>query len=130
MSNKWSNKNFFKALQNALNGILYVIKNEKNIKIELIFAILAIIASIILKLNIIEFSIIIFVIFFVLFAECINTAIENTVDLYTQEYNEKAKIAKDIAAGGVILASILSIIIGILIFLPKILEIYVNWRKI
>lgn len=123
MSNKWSNKNFFEALKNSLNGICYVIKNEKNIKIELIFAILAILASIVLKLNSVEWSIIILVIFLVLFAECINTSLETIVDMYTEEYNEKAKIAKDIAAGAVTLVSLLSVIIGIVIFLPKILEI-------
>ena len=121
MSDKWENKNFFESLKNSLNGIKYVIKNEKNIKIELIFAILAIIFSIILKISFIEFSIIILIIFLVLFAECINTSIEKIVDMYTEEYNEKAKIAKDVAAGAVTLLSFASIIIGISIFLPKVL---------
>lgn len=123
MENKWKNKNFFDALKNSLNGIAYLIKNEKNIKIELIFAILAIIASIVLKINLLELALIVFAIFIVLFAECINTVLENVVDLCTEEYNEKAKIAKDVAAGSVLIVSILSVIIGILIFLPKIIEI-------
>lgn len=121
MSSKWGNKNFFEALKNSLNGIKYVIKNEKNIRIELIFAILAIFVSIILKISFTEFSIIVLVIFLVLFAECINTSLENLVDMYTEEYNEKAKIIKDVSAGAVTLLSCASVIIGILIFLPKIL---------
>lgn len=121
MPNKWENKNFLEALKNSLNGIKYVIKNEKNIKIELVFAILAILVSFILKINFTEMSIIALVIFLVLFAEFLNTTLENLVDLYTEEYNEKARIIKDISAGAVTLVSCASIIIGILIFLPKIL---------
>ena len=121
MKDKWKNKNFFEALKNALNGVKYTIKNENNIKVELIFAIFAIITSIVLKINIIEMVIIILIVFLVFFAEFINTTIENIVDLCTEEYNEKAKIAKDIAAGAVLIVSILSVIIGVLIFLPKIL---------
>lgn len=121
MSNKWGNKNFFIALINSLNGIKYVIKNEKNIKIELVFAILAILLSIFLRLDLKEFFIILIVIFLVIFAEFINTAIETIVDMYTEEYNEKAKIAKDVASGAVLLLSVLSVIIGCFIFLPKIL---------
>lgn len=123
MLNKWKSKNFFDALKNSINGIFYVIKNEKNMKIELVFAILAIITSFFLKINAIEFIIILFVIFFVLFAEFINSAIEKVVDLYTLEYNETAKIAKDISAGAVTIVSFLSIIIGVIIFLPKIINI-------
>lgn len=123
MLNKWKSKNFFDALKNSINGIFYVIKNEKNMKIELVFAILAIITSFFLKINSIEFIIILFVIFFVLFAEFINSAIEKVVDLYTLEYNETAKIAKDISAGAVTIVSFLSIIIGVIIFLPKIINI-------
>lgn len=121
MENKWKNKNFFIALKNALNGIWYSLKNGKNLKIQLVFAILAIIASYILKVSLIEFAIIIIVIFLVIFAEIMNTAIETVVDMYTQNFNEKAKIAKDVAAGGVTICAILSVIIGIIVFLPKII---------
>lgn len=122
MKNKWRNKNFFNALKNALNGMCYTIKNENNIKIQLVIAIVVIIMSIIFKISIIEACIIIITIFFVLFAEFVNTAIEATVDLYTEEYNEKAKIAKDVAAAGVTLSAISSVIVGVLIFLPKIIK--------
>ncbi len=122
MENRWKNKNFFEAFINALNGILYVIKKEKNIKIELVFALLAIIASMVLKLNLVEIAIIVLTIFLVFFSEFINTSLEIAINLYTEEYNEKAKIVKDISAGAVLLVSIASVIIGILIFLPKILN--------
>ena len=123
MENKWKNKNFFIALKNALNGIKYVFITQRNMKIQLCFAIIATVMAIILKCNHIEFCIIILVIFFVLFAELINTAIEKSIDVYTEEYNENAKVAKDIAAGAVTLTSTAAVLIGAIIFLPKILNI-------
>lgn len=123
MDNNWKNPNFFTALKNALNGIKYNIKTSRNFKIQLIFAILAIALSILFKLSTIECAIIVLTIFIVLISEMINTAIETAIDMYTDQYNDKAKIAKDVAAGGVTISALASIIIGILIFLPKILEV-------
>lgn len=124
MENKWKNPNFFQSLKNAVNGLVYIIKNGKNIKIQLVFAVLAIIAAIVLKITQIEAFILILTIFFVLVSELINTAIENLCDLYTTEYNEKIKIIKDIGAGAVTLSAIASICVGLIMFLPKILIIF------
>ncbi len=118
MESKWKNKNFTDALKNSLNGINYIYINERNFRIQLVFAIIALLVGIILKLSLIQFAIIILVIFLVLIAECINTIIEVIIDMYTEEYNEKAKIAKDVSAGAVTLMAICSIIIGIIIYLP------------
>lgn len=122
MENKWKNKNFFQSLKNALNGVKFVWQYGNNIKIQVVFGIFAIILGIILKLSKIEFAILILTIFIVLICEVFNTAIEKLVDLYTLEYNEIAKIIKDIAAGAVTLSAIMSIIIGIILFLPKIIN--------
>lgn len=123
MENKWGNKNFFQSLKNALNGIKFVWQYGNNIKIQVVFGVLTIIIGIILDLSKIEFLILILTIFTVLICEVFNTAIEKLVDLYTLEYNEIAKIVKDVAAGAVTLSSIMSIIIGIILFLPKIINI-------
>lgn len=122
MENKWGNKNFFQSLKNALNGIKFVWQYGNNIKIQVVFGVLTIIIGIILDLSKIEFLILILTIFTVLICEVFNTAIEKLVDLYTLEYNEIAKIVKDVAAGAVTLSSIMSIIIGIILFLPKIIN--------
>lgn len=122
MENKWGNKNFFQSLKNALNGIKFVWQYGNNIKIQAVFGIFAIIIGIILNLSKIELLILILTIFTVLICEVFNTAIEKLVDLYTLEYNEIAKIVKDVAAGAVTLSSIMSIIIGIILFLPKIIN--------
>lgn len=122
MENKWKNKNFFQSLKNALNGIKFVWKYGSNIKIQMIFAILAIILGFLLKISLIELGILTLTIFVVLICEVINTAIEKTVDLYTLEYNEIARIVKDVSAGAVTLSAIMSVIIGIILFLPKIIN--------
>lgn len=124
--NKWKNKSFLKAAKYSLEGILYFIKNGRNIKIQIIAAILVVIAAIVLKVNNIEIAILGLTIFLVFAFEVINTSIENLADLYTTEYNEKVKIIKDTAAGAVSLVAIGAVIVGVMIFLPKILNI-LNW---
>ncbi len=118
---EWKKQPFYKALKNSINGIFYTLKKERNIKIQLIIAVLAIILGIFLKINLIEWVILTITIFIVIISELINTAIENAVDLITKEYNETAKIAKDVAAGAVLVSAINSLIVGILIFGTKII---------
>lgn len=85
--------------------------------------VLVIISGFIFKISITEWIICIVLFGLVITAELINTAIETTVDIVMPEKNEKAKLAKDIAAGAVLVSAIASAIIGIIIFLPKILNI-------
>jgi diacylglycerol kinase len=119
---KWSNKNFFQALKYALNGIKYVYSTQRNIIFQTIIGILVIICGLLFKISKIEWLILCITITLVLFGEFINTAIETTVDLCTEEKNEKAKIAKDVAAGAVLLTSLNAAIVGIIIFVPYIVE--------
>lgn len=113
--------NFFESVGHALDGIEYTINHERNFKIEVIFAILVSIMGFILKVNIIEWLILVLAIAIVLTLELVNTSIERTVDLVTKDYKELAKIAKDVSASAVLIMSLFSIIIGIIIFLPKII---------
>lgn len=105
----------------AFKGIDDVIKHEPNMKIHVVVAILVVIMAFILKVSIIEWIILVLLIGAVLAAETINTTIENLVDMYTKEYDEKAKIVKDTAAGTVLILAITSAIIGLIIFIPKII---------
>ena len=73
------------------------------------------------KISYIEWGILTITIFLVLITETLNTAIEKTVDMITKEYSEEAKVVKDISAGAVLFSAIASVIVGIIIFLPKIL---------
>lgn len=122
MSLKSKDKRTFKgSVKNCLDGISYVTKNEKNFKREIALGIIALILSYILKIDKIEFIIILTMICLVLTTEIINTAIERVVDLVTKEYHELARIAKDVSAGSVLVTSIFALIIGIIIFIPKII---------
>lgn len=122
MSLKSKDKRTFKgSVKNCLDGISYVTKNEKNFKREIAFGIIALILSYILKIDKIEFIIILTMICLVLTTEIINTAIERAVDLVTKEYHELARIAKDVSAGSVLVTSTFALIIGIIIFMPKII---------
>lgn len=114
-------KRLRKSFGYAFKGIDNVIEHEPNMKIHVVVAILVVIMAIILKVSIIEWIILVLLIGAVLAAETINTTIENLVDMYTKEYDEKAKIVKDTAAGTVLILAITSAIIGLIIFIPKII---------
>ncbi|NRG33634.1 diacylglycerol kinase family protein [Niallia circulans] len=104
----------------AILGILTATKQERNVKIHLVITILVIVLGLLNDLSKQEWMIIAFCIGLVISLELINTAIERVVDLVTSEYHPLAKEAKDIAAGAVFVAAILSIVIGGIIFIPKI----------
>ena len=110
-----------KSFKYAIQGIQTGIKEEKNMKVHILIMLLVIIAGIILKINKIEWLICIILFGFVISLELINTAIENIVDFITLEKNEKAKIIKDTSAGAVLISAITSAIIGLIIFIPKIM---------
>ena len=112
---------FSESARHAMDGINYVIMKERNFKIEIIFGILVSIAGIYFNVSILEWLVLVVTIAIVLCLEMVNTAIERTVDLVTKEYNELAKISKDVAAGAVLIMSMFSVVVGIIIFLPKIL---------
>ena len=117
-------KKFIKSFKYAFEGILTGIKEEQNMKIHISIMILVIVFGIMLKISKIEWIICIALFGLVISMELINTAIENTVDLITKENNQQAKIAKDVAAGAVLVSAIVSSVIGLMIFIPKILAIF------
>jgi len=104
----------------AISGILYAYKTQRNIKIHFMAALLIIIFSVLLKLNMIELLIVSITITLVLTAEMINTAIEAVVDMFTQEYHPLARVAKNVAAGAVLVSAINAVIVGYFIFYKKI----------
>lgn len=116
-------RKFSGSIKNCLEGINFVITNESNFKKEIVIGIIALLLSYILKISRIEFIIILIMIALVLTSEIINTSIEKVVDLYTKDYNNLAKIAKDVSAGSVLVMSIFSLLVGVIIFLPKIINV-------
>ena len=116
----WKNKNLLEALCHSLDGIKYAFQTERSLKIELVCAALATSLGLIFELNEVEFAVLFLTIGVVLLAELMNTTIEVMLDLYSQEYNEKIKLAKDIASGAVLIISIISVMVGAVLLLPKI----------
>lgn len=113
---------FYKSLGYAISGIIQCIQKERNIKIHLVFMFLVIICGFLFQLSITEWLVCILLFGLVISLELVNTAIEAVVDLCTQEYHPLAKKAKDTAAGAVLISAIASVVIGLIIFVPKILS--------
>lgn len=115
------NKNFIDAWKKAFSGIWYAVKTGRNLKVQLVIAIIVVIASIYFKLSITEWMFLSFATMLVIITEVINTAIEETVNLCTNKYHPIAKIAKDVAAGAVVLSALNAVIMAIFIFISKII---------
>lgn len=108
----------------AWNGVMKVIKNERNFQIHLIATLLVVVASLYLNLLLVEWAILFLAIGSVLVTEVINTVVEELIDYFKPDLHPTAKKIKDMAAGAVLIAAIHSIIIGLLIFVPKIYELF------
>ncbi|MCS4485554.1 diacylglycerol kinase family protein [Staphylococcus americanisciuri] len=108
-----------KRFTHAFEGGRTLFRKDHNFLTHILAGCMAIILGFIYHISMIEWVFVMTAIALVLLAEAINTAIEYTVDLITDEYDIKAKHAKDIAAFSVLLASVFALIIGIIIFLPK-----------
>lgn len=113
-----------RSVNHAIRGIKILLKTTHNFWVHLFFAILAIYLGIILHISHIEWIAIVFVIGLVLVVEALNTAFEVDIDLTSPEYNPYARDIKDVAAGAVLLSVIISCVVGLIIFLPKIIELY------
>ena len=113
------NKDFIQACNNAVNGIVYCATTQTNVRKELILGTVVMVLSLFYDFSTAEFLCLTFAVFFVIFAELINTAIETVVDLYVDIYHPKAKIAKDVAAGAVLLASINAVIVGYFLLIKQ-----------
>lgn len=107
-----------RSFRYAFFGIVSATK-QQNMRIHLCSAIIVIIAGILTGLSMTEWLILIVIIALVIGTEMVNTAIEAVVDLSSPEIHPLAKLAKDVAAGAVLVFAIASVIIGVLIFIPK-----------
>lgn len=117
---KMKNSNFLDACQNALDGIIYAITTQSNIKKQLLIAVAVMLVSLFFDLSKAEFLCLMFTVVLIIVAEMINTAIETVVDLYTDLYHPKAKIAKDVGAGAVVITAINAVIVAYFLFFEKI----------
>lgn len=111
----------FNSFIYAGRGILYVLRNERNARIHLVFAVLAFISGVLLGLTNAELAAVFFAILLVFLAEVINTAFEKTLDLIDRNHNPQIQIIKDMAAGAVLIAALGAIAVGVVTFTPYVL---------
>ena len=103
----------------AVSGIILSIKTERNMLIHYIIAILVLLASLFFDFSRMEFLILLFATTLVIVMELMNTAIEKTVDMITEEYHPLAKLVKDISAGAVLIAAINALLVAYLLFFDR-----------
>ncbi|MGD6818145.1 diacylglycerol kinase [Metabacillus sp. 84] len=117
-------KRLIRSFVCAWDGIMDVFRHERNFQIHCFFTLAAVTAGIVFRISAVEWFMITGSIGAVLSLELMNTAIERTVDLITLESHPLAKAAKDAAAGAVLIAAVTAVIIGLLIFVPRLLGIF------
>lgn len=117
------NTNFLQSLRHALSGIVIAVKEERNMRTHLIMAGCVLMMAVLMQCTLWEWVVLLHCIFLVIIVEIVNTIAENVVDVMSQNsYYSWAKKIKDMAAGAVLLASIYSVIVALVIFLPKLLS--------
>lgn len=108
----------------AISGIAAALREEPNLKFQFLAGFFIFILSIILNVSTLDFMIIIFLIGFVISLELTNTAIEAVVDVFTDKKHPGAKLAKDISAGAVLIGATTAAILGLIIFLPYLKNVF------
>lgn len=118
------NKNILSSFKYGFLGLFETLKRERNIKIASFIIIIVVITSIFLKLSLTEWSVVLLTSVTVTSLEMINTSIEAVVDMAMPNIHPLAKLAKDTAAGAVVLSVVVAFIIGLIIYLPKIIALF------
>ena len=114
-SNK-DHPSFIRSFGYAIEGFFTAVRTERNIKVMLVIGAAAVVAGIVLKIDLLSWCVVALCCGMVIFAELVNTAMEAIVDLATQEFHPLAKRAKDIAAASVYTLAITAAIVGIIVF--------------
>lgn len=115
------NNSLISSLSFAIQGIFYCFRTQRNFRVHILAAAAVFILAWRLGLTDVEVLILALTVVLVLLAEMFNTAMETVVDLVSPEYNPLAKVAKDIAAGAVLIAAIISLAVGYFLFVRKLL---------
>lgn len=115
-------KKFIQSFRYAHLGASHALRNERNLWVHVFIAIAALVVAVFLKVSTIELAIIVLTITLVIVTEMINTAIEEAVNLVKPETHPLAALAKNIAAGAALTAAIGAVVVGLLIFLPRLMK--------
>lgn len=109
------------SFKNAFEGLLWVLRTQHNYSIHIVLSIIALLLGLFLHISYYEFLIVILLIFSGLTIETVNTAIEEATDAIDTKWREDIKIAKDVAAGAMLIYSFGALVIALIIFVPKLL---------
>lgn len=115
-------KKLINSFKYAFEGLFVAIKRERNLKIHIFIMVIVILLGFLLKISEFEWILCIICFAMVIGGELFNTAIETAVDIAMPEKNKKAKVAKDVSASAVLIFAIGAAVIGIIIFIPKIIN--------
>ena len=119
---KFSLKRRFESFKYAFNGLKILIKEEHNARIHLMATIVVIVAGFAFKISFNEWTAILLAIGLVFALEALNSSIENLADFVAPDINENIKKAKDLGAAAVLIGAIVAIVIGLIVFVPKIIN--------
>lgn len=106
------------SFKNAFAGLFWAVKTQPNFRVHMVISLIVISMSVYFQITAVEKIILLFTILLGLSGEMINTALESMTDLITKEWRQEAKIAKDVAAGMMLLIAMGAVVIGAVIFLP------------
>ena len=112
---------FWRSFSFAGQGVWHVVRSQRNMRVHLVAAACAVIAGLVLRISAVDWACIAAAIGLVLTAEAFNTVVEALTDLYTDRFHPLAKVAKDTAAGAVLIASVAALGVGLAVFLPRLL---------
>jgi diacylglycerol kinase (ATP) len=112
----------FDSFNYAFEGIIHVLRTQRNLRIHFAIAVLVLVLALVVNVTKLELIVLLLSIAFVLIAEMLNTAIEAAIDIATTSFDPMAKLAKDIAAGAVLIASVNALAVGYLVFSNKIAD--------
>lgn len=112
-------KDLRQSFLHAFRGLAYCLKHERNFRIHICVAVLAILLGFVVQFSAIEFVLLILTISSVMVTEILNTMIEKTIDTFTNKFSPTAKVVKDASAGAVLICAIVSVIVGLILFLRQ-----------
>jgi diacylglycerol kinase (ATP) len=122
VSGSWRPPRLLDSFNYAFEGIIHVLRTQRNMRIHFVVAVIVLIVALIANVSKIELIALLISITFVLIAEMINTAIEGAIDVATTSFDPMAKLAKDIAAGAVLIATVNAVAVGYLVFSGKVAD--------
>jgi diacylglycerol kinase len=119
--------NVWLSLKNAFLGLKYCFVTQRNMVIHAVIGVIVLAFGFSLKVSKYDLLFLMAAVLMVLVAEAFNTALEKTIDLYTRERNHLARIAKDVAAGAVLLTSVFAVVVGLIIFGPPLWHLVISY---